>query len=110
MKKALKRHGLPEAITTDGLRSYGAAMDALGNREKQEVGRWANNRPEGAVSLMRTALHRMHFALWRDRLVRDRLPLRQCGGAAFLVGPAVDEVAFECEMIVHVGVDRGKFL
>jgi len=28
MKKALKRHGLPEAITTDGLRSYGAAMGA----------------------------------------------------------------------------------
>ena len=26
MKKAPKRHGSPEAITTDGLRSYGAAM------------------------------------------------------------------------------------
>ena len=26
MKKALKRHGSPEAITTDGLRSYKAAM------------------------------------------------------------------------------------
>ena len=31
MKKALKRHGSPEAITTDGLRSYGAAMNELGN-------------------------------------------------------------------------------
>ncbi|MDX3899288.1 MAG: hypothetical protein QHC40_02020 [Sphingobium sp.] len=41
MKKALKRHGSPEAITTDGLRSYSAAMNDLGNREKQEVGRWA---------------------------------------------------------------------
>ena len=41
MKKALKRHGSPEAITTDGLRSYGAAMDELGNRQKQEIGRWA---------------------------------------------------------------------
>nr|WP_311731920.1 DDE-type integrase/transposase/recombinase [Sphingomonas sp. BK069] len=39
MKKALKRHGSPEAITTDGLRSYGAALTELGNREKQEVGR-----------------------------------------------------------------------
>ena len=29
MKKALKRHGSPEAITTDGLRSYGAAMREL---------------------------------------------------------------------------------
>ncbi len=30
MKKALKRHGSPEAITTDGLRSYRAAMTELG--------------------------------------------------------------------------------
>ena len=40
MKKALKRHGSPDTITTDGLRSYGAAMDELGNRDKQEIGRW----------------------------------------------------------------------
>ena len=39
MRKALKRHGSPEAITTDGLRSYGAATAELGNREKQKVGR-----------------------------------------------------------------------
>jgi hypothetical protein len=32
MKKALKRHGSAEAITTDRLRSYGAAMNELGNR------------------------------------------------------------------------------
>ena len=38
MKKALKRHGSPEAITTDGLRSYGAAMKELGNIDKREVG------------------------------------------------------------------------
>ncbi len=48
MKKALKRHGSPDAITTDGLRSYGAAMNELGNRDKQEVGRWANNRVENS--------------------------------------------------------------
>ena len=48
MKKALKRHGSPVAITTDALRSYGAAMDQLGNREKREVGRWANNRVENS--------------------------------------------------------------
>jgi putative transposase len=38
-KKALKRRGSPEAINTDGLRSYKAAMDELGNAEKQEIGR-----------------------------------------------------------------------
>ena len=46
MKKTLKRHGSPEKIATDGLRSYGAAMTELGNPGKREVGRWANNRVE----------------------------------------------------------------
>ncbi len=48
IKKTLKRHGSPKAITTDGLRSYGAAMKELGNVKKREVGRWANNRAENS--------------------------------------------------------------
>ena len=48
MKKALKRHGKVEAITTDGLRSYKAAMKELGNEHKQEIGRYANNRAENS--------------------------------------------------------------
>ena len=48
MKKALKRHGSPAAIITDGLKSYRAAMRDLGNQEKQEVGRHANNRAENS--------------------------------------------------------------
>ncbi len=48
MKKALKRHGSPATIVTDGLKSYRAAMTELGNREKQEVGRYANNRAENS--------------------------------------------------------------
>jgi putative transposase len=48
MKKALKRHGSVETITTDGLRSYGAALDELGNRDKQAIGRWTNNRVENS--------------------------------------------------------------
>jgi putative transposase len=48
MKKALKRCGRPEAITTDGLRPYKAAMNELGNAAKQEIGRWANNRVENS--------------------------------------------------------------
>ncbi len=54
MKKALKRHGSPDAITTDGLRSYGAALKEIGSREKQEVGRWANNRGELAPAVQAT--------------------------------------------------------
>ena len=48
IKKALKRHGSPEKITTDGLRSYGAATDQLGNPGKRAVGRHANNRVENS--------------------------------------------------------------
>ena len=48
MKKAMKRYGKPEVIATDGLRSYGAAMTELGNVQKQEVGRWLNNRVENS--------------------------------------------------------------
>jgi putative transposase len=43
IKKALKRHGMPESITTDELRSYAGAVDEFGNRERQEVGRWTSN-------------------------------------------------------------------
>ncbi len=48
MKKALKRHGKAEAITTDGLKSYRAAMTDLGCEQKQQIGRWANNRVENS--------------------------------------------------------------
>ena len=39
IEKALKRHGSREAVTTDGLRSYRAAMKEIDNAEKQEAGR-----------------------------------------------------------------------
>jgi transposase-like protein len=43
LKKALRRHGSPEAIVTDGFRSYGAALTELDIQDKREVERWANN-------------------------------------------------------------------
>ncbi len=48
MKQLMKRHGRVRAITTDGLRSYKAAIKELGNADKQEVGRWANNRVDNS--------------------------------------------------------------
>jgi putative transposase len=48
LKKALKRHGRPDAIVTDGLRSYPAAMRELGNLDRREMGRWKNNRAENS--------------------------------------------------------------
>jgi len=56
-------HGPPEAITTDGLRSYGAAMSELGNRAKQEVGRWANNRVDRKTCKERRSAA---FAQWQS--------------------------------------------
>jgi len=67
MKKALKRHGSPEAITTDGNRSYGAAMTELGNRPKQEIGRWANNRAENS----HLPLRRRERAMLRFRQMKS---------------------------------------
>lgn len=67
MKKALKRHGSPEAVTTDGLRSYRAAMNELGNAQKQEIGRWANNRIEGS----HTPLRRRERAMLRFRRMKS---------------------------------------
>ncbi len=48
LKKALKRHGRAETVVTDGLRSYPAAMRALGNLDRREMGRWLNNRAENS--------------------------------------------------------------
>jgi putative transposase len=48
MKKVFRRHGKAEAVVTDGLRSYSAAMRELGNVERHETGRWLNNRVENS--------------------------------------------------------------
>jgi len=48
LKKALKRHGRAEKIVTDGMRSCQAAMRALGNVNRREMGRWINNRAENS--------------------------------------------------------------
>jgi len=48
IKRAMKRHGKPRTIVTDGLRSYGAALKELGGTENQETGRWLNNRAENS--------------------------------------------------------------
>jgi putative transposase len=53
MKKLMKRHGTAEKISTEGLRSYKAAMKELGNAGKQVVGRSANNRVENSHQPLR---------------------------------------------------------
>jgi putative transposase len=48
LKKSMKRHGRPETIVTDRLRSYGAALKDLGRGDDREMGRWLNNRAENS--------------------------------------------------------------
>ena len=48
IKKAMKRHGRPQAVVTDRLPSYRAAMKEIGNAERQETGRRLNNRAENS--------------------------------------------------------------
>lgn len=48
LRKTLKRHGRVDAIVTDRLRSYGAAFRAVGAADRQQSGRWMNNRAENS--------------------------------------------------------------
>ncbi len=48
LRKSMRRHGSPEVLATDRLRSYGAAMKEIGIRDRQETGRWSNNRAENS--------------------------------------------------------------
>lgn len=67
LKKSLKRHGATEAIVTDRLPSYGAALKILGTLDKREVGRWINNRAENAHQPFR----RRERAMLRFRRMRS---------------------------------------
>ena len=48
LRKTMKRYRHPEAIVTDRLRSYRAAMKEIGNEARQATGRWLNNRAENS--------------------------------------------------------------
>jgi putative transposase len=48
LKRTIKRYGRPWVIVTDRLRSYGAALKALGLEALQVCGRWLNNRAENS--------------------------------------------------------------
>jgi putative transposase len=66
MKKTLKRHGKVEKITIDGPRPYRAAITDLGCEDKQEIGRWANNRVENS----RLSFRRRDQAMLRFRRMK----------------------------------------
>ena len=49
----MKRHGNAHIFATDKLRSCGAAMKVIGSTDKQETGRWLNNRAENSKQSFR---------------------------------------------------------
>lgn len=66
LKKSTKRHGRPESIVRDRLRSYGAAMKDLGRGDDREMGRWMKNRAENSHSPFR----RLERSMLRVRRMR----------------------------------------
>ena len=62
----MKRYGQPEIIVTDKLSLYGAAIKVIGNAQRQETGRWLNNRAENSHLLFR----RRERAMLRFRKMR----------------------------------------
>jgi putative transposase len=66
LKKSLKRHGCVEEIVTDRLRSYGAGLREPGISDRQETGRWTNNRVENSHQPFR----RRERAMLRFRRMR----------------------------------------
>ncbi|KAB2886510.1 MAG: IS6 family transposase [Albidovulum sp.] len=66
LKKSLKRHGGAGEFVTDRLRTYGAALGELGIRDRQQTGRWMNNRAENSHQPFR----RRERAMLRFRRMR----------------------------------------
>ncbi len=67
LKKLMKRHGRPEGLVTDKLRSYGAALKEIGAEDKQTTGLWQNNRAENSHQPFR----RRERAMLRFRRIRS---------------------------------------
>ena len=76
LKRTMKRHGRPRAIVTDRLRSYGAAMNVIGNAAAQECGRWLNNRAENSHQPLRRRERAM--AKFRDVKTLQKFRFRPC--------------------------------
>ena len=67
LKKAMRKYGRQEVIVTDRLRSYGAALKEIGAADRQDTGRWANNRAENSHLPFR----RRERAMLRFRCMRS---------------------------------------
>ena len=78
LRKTRKRHGVPHIFVTNKLRSYGAAMKEIGNADRQETGRWLNNRAENSHQPFR----RRERAMLRFRRMRTLQKFAAVHGSA----------------------------
>jgi putative transposase len=62
----MNRNVCAHIFVTDKLLSYGAAMKVIGNTDRQETGRWLNNRAENSHQPFR----RRERAMFRFRRMR----------------------------------------
>jgi putative transposase len=53
LRRPMKRHGRPEGLVTDKLRSYGAVLKKLGTQDKRVADRWENNRAQDPHRVLR---------------------------------------------------------
>ena len=67
LRKAMDKHGRPEVVVTDRLRSYGAALTEIDATARQETAHWLNNRAENTYLPFR----RRERALQRFRRMRS---------------------------------------
>lgn len=63
----MRRRGQLDVFVIDGFRSYGAALRELGAEDRQETGRWVNNRAEK----LHLPLRRRKRAMLRFRRMRS---------------------------------------
>ena len=103
LRKLMKRYPRPDAIITDRLRSYRAALRELGGTGLHQAGRWRNNRAENSHLPFRRREHAMlrfrrmrslqkfaavhsvvynHFNLRRSLCSRDNFKLNRAAALA----------------------------
>ena len=103
LRKLMKHSGRPDAIVTDRLRSYRAALRELGGSGRHQAGRWLNNRAENSHLPFRRREHAMlrfrrmpslqkfvavhssiynHFNLRRHLCSRDNFKLNRAAALA----------------------------
>jgi putative transposase len=122
LRKSMRRHGRPDELVTDRLRSYGAALKDVGRGDDRRMGRWTNNRAENSHLPFRRrerAMQRFRRLCHVDGGAREARLSRssRSGGLAparerlrpeFAKAATGDQVALDVEVVVDGGMGGKK--